>query len=635
MIDKLVELNYKFTGLSGPFALYGSFGILDGDANFLKTLKETENGFIYEVPDFKVVCDYTMANDGIIVREDKFINKSDKKLVINKYVSRFFLPYIDADVYTQYSSWQNESDGAWQKLVNTVSCSNAGIRTTDGGTPMAVVKDNQTGKTTAFHLFPNSSWKIAVRKKPYYGKESNVIVEIGINNDNPLALVVEPYETIDLNKIVYFDVLNTVDFDAYKLHTYFNDSYPRKTLPILYNSWLSNFFELDFDETIEQIKKAKYLGIEYFVIDCGWYGDGDVFFENVGRWYESNVVGYKGRLKEIADCVKENGLKFGLWFELERAYEGVESVKAHPDYYISSGDGDYFLDFSNKEACDFIFEELSKVVDKYDLRFLKFDFNRTISYDPSSQGFYRYQKGYQYFISLIRNKYPDMHLSSCAGGGNRLELNQLSYMDSAWFSDNNGQLEGLDILKKCMFRLPSSVLERWGVYTFSSNIPHILHKENHKVPLICNNASWENLATVSEDYIFSFLTGGPFGLSCNLLNLPSEHLEKLKDYIALYKKEREFYKSANVRLLIEDKNIVALEYFDKDFNNIVIKVFTKNILQTRLTIYPFVDCNAKYEYDGKVLTASELSKGITLSELVDFNVKTINLRLCHNVWLII
>jgi hypothetical protein len=59
-------------------------------------------------------------------------------------------------------------------------------------------------------------------------------------------------------------------------------------------------------------------------------------------------------------------------------------------------------------------------------------------------------------------------------------------------------------------------------------------------------------------------------------------LEKLKDYIALYKKEREFYKSANVRLLIEDKNIVALEYFDKDFNNVVIKVFTKNILQTRL-----------------------------------------------------
>ncbi len=626
MIDKLVELNYKFTGLSGPFALYGSFGIIDGDAKSLKNLQELENAFIYETNEFKVVCEYKIENDGIVVREDKFINKSNKPLVINKYVSRFFLPFYDADVYTQYSSWQNESDGAWQKLVNTVSCSNAGIRTTDGATPMTAILDNQTGKTKVFHLFPNSSWKIAVRKKPYYGKESNILVEIGINNDNPLALTVEPYETIEFGKIVYFDVHNKVDFDAYKLHKYYNLKYPRKELPILYNSWLSNFFELDFDETIKQIDRAKYLGFEYFVIDCGWYGDGEVFFENVGRWYESENYGYKGRLQEIANYVNLSGMKFGLWFELERAYEGVESVKNHPEYYLSSGDGDYFLNFGDDKARNFIFEEVCKVIDKYNLGFMKFDFNRTISFDATSQGFYRYQNGYKKFIQMIKDKYSNMYITSCAGGGNRLELEQLSYMDSAWFSDNNGQLEGLDILKKCIFRLPSSVIERWGVYTFSSPIPKILQKENHTVPLICNNASWENLATVSEDYIFSFLTGGPFGLSCNLLNLPSEHVEKLKNYISLYKEQREFYKSANVRVIIDDKNIVAFEYFDNDFNNIVIKVFTKNINQTRITIYPFMDKNAKYSYDEKIFTASELDMGIVLKELTDFNVKTIELK---------
>ena len=51
---------------------------------------------------------------------------------------------------------------------------------------------------------------------------------------------------------------------------------------------------------------------------------------------------FAGRMKEFSEKVHEMGMKFGLWFEIERAVADSESVKLHPDYYIPYR-GQYFV----------------------------------------------------------------------------------------------------------------------------------------------------------------------------------------------------------------------------------------------------------------------------------------------------
>ncbi len=623
----VVGLSGQFTGLSYPFACYGSFGIIDGNTDVFKNFTTTETGYVYNGDGFTITCKYEEYNDGLIFRTDSFLNTSNKPIIINKYVSRFFFPGFDCDVYTQYSAWQHENMGCWQKLNTQISAGTTAIRHCEGATPMLAIKNTQNNKGVVFHLFPKGAWKMSAIKRPYYDKCDNVVVEMGLNNDNPFSITVMPNESIDFPEIVYYETENYFDFDAYKLHAFFNNKFPRKQLPIIYDTWLSNFTNIEFEDTIKLIDTAKELGFEIFNIDCGWYGDGKAFFKTVGKWYESLEYGYKGRLKEISDYVHKAGMKFGLWFEYERAYEGVQSVKDHPEYYLTSGDNDYFIDYSNDEACDFILNEISVVLKKYNVDYIKTDANRTIHYDPTNQAFFKYYEGYKKFIKKLRKAFPNLYISNCAAGGFRLDLSYQQLMETCWFTDNNGMLEGLSILKNALLRIPSSNIERWGVYTFTAPIPTIGSKTYKQHPLICNNASWQNLATVKEDYIFNFLQGGPLGLSCNIHILPDEHKEKLKNVIAKYKEDREFYRTALTHILLDCDNMLCFEYRDANFDRIEIKLFTKNICLTRVRIYPKVLEGASYKINDKIYSYDEIvNDGIELKDLYDFNCFTLTLE---------
>jgi alpha-galactosidase len=151
--------------------------------------------------------------------------------------------------------------------------------------------------------------------------------------------------------------------DAYKLHRYCNEKYPSK-LPIVYNTWMSHFDYIDFDNLVCQLDKASLLGCEYFTVDAGWFGKTQMWWDVVGDWQESDESAMKGRLREFSDLVRKEGLKFGLWFEIERANPDCENVNLHPEYYIRDG-AHCYVDFAKRESCDFIYDILKKNIDKY------------------------------------------------------------------------------------------------------------------------------------------------------------------------------------------------------------------------------------------------------------------------------
>ncbi len=609
----------KALGISGLFFAVGSFGVVDGDVDYAYAEENGVKTYTYTDEKIELRAEFTEYGNGVVIRRDYFTNKTEIPVVLNRLASRFRMDGNKYEAYTQFNGWQHESSGDWQKLVTKVSVASRGIRTCDGVTPMLALYNEYNGKSTVFHLFPNCQWKMTAKKLPIYSKYETVVVETGIE-DGGLHMEIAAGERIELPAVLFYQAENKTDLDAYKLHEVYNALYPRKRTPVLYNSWLYCFDNLDIDALLTQVDAAAELGVEAFMIDAGWFGDGDGWGERVGDWTENVNSGPKGRLIEIANRVREKGMTFGLWFEPERAGREAKAAKEHPDYYINGR----FFDFANAKAREYMLEAVGSQIEKYGIGWIKFDFNDTIPYDKTGSAFYRYLQGQKAFVQALRAKYPDVYITNCASGGYRMELQQGTFSDSFWLSDNQGPYEGLRIVKDTIKRLPSVLIERWCVQKYCEGFLEYGNKEKVGRMVYCNNATWDHVINVRDNYEKAFMTGGPIGFSSDLAALPERYKQFWKDAIAEFKADREVYANGTARILADDENLVAIEYADKTLEKCIVQVFTKDVHATDVTLYPALDETAAYSVNGEKRCGKDIKEnGLLVEGLLDNDCKII------------
>ena len=604
----------KLLGVSGLLFASGSFGVIEGDVDY--TCSEEKGKTIYRYRGEGVVLQATFELDGdVCIRRDSLTNTSDGEIEIHDLVSRFYLDGNAYEVYTQYNGWQHESEGVWQRLITQLGVAAEGIRTCDGATPMMGFHNLYTEKNVVFHLIPNAQWQMTAKKFAKSNKEL-VVLETGFY-DKALRLRVAPGETVELPAVVFFEAKRKTDLDAYKLHEWYNRSYPRRTLPILYNSWLYCFDNLNVDDLMRQIDCAADMGIEAFMIDAGWFGNGEDWSRCVGDWEENLLSGPRGRLSEISERIRERGMIFGLWFEPERAAPTSRAVAEHPDYYINQK----LLDFGNPAAVDYIVDVISAKIEQYHIGWVKFDFNDTIPLDPSGAGFYRYLQGQRDFVLRLRERYPDLYLSNCASGGYRMELGQGMLFDSFWLSDNQGPCEGIRIVKDTLKRMPTALIERWNVQKYCRDLP--VTYSNRKTGaaggmLHTNNGTWSYLVGIRDSFSEAFVQGGPMCFSCDLDGFSDEYKERWRCVIAQYKQDRDFYRTATARILVDSESVIAIEYADPAFRTCRIQVFTKTVYANELILYPTVDERATYSCQDTERTGAEIAEnGLLVYPLAD------------------
>lgn len=605
----------SFNGNSDVYGLHfasGSFGIVDENAKYERKEEAGKVFYTFQNEQIKLQSEIEVV-DNVFLRRDSLENLSNQPVELRDFTGRFCLDGNEYDVYTQYSAWLHESNGHWQPLQTQIRAESCGMRGCDGAAPIMGFHNRYTGKNIVFHLMPNARWQMTAKKFPQNEKEY-VALETGFCNTG-LHFSVAPGEKIFLPEIVYFPAESKIDLDAYKLHRYFNRKYPRRKLPVIYNSWMYCFDNIDPDNLLRQADCAAELGIEAFMIDAGWFGVGADWSSSVGDWEENTVSGPKGRLAEISRYVQEKGMIFGLWFEPERATPNSRAVAEHPDYYIPAG-GDYVLDFSNPAAVSYMVDIISGQIEKYSIGWVKFDFNTTISVDTSGCGFYRYFQGQKSFIQQIKARFPQLYITNCASGGYRMDLYQAQFTDSFWLSDNQGPLGGLDVLKGTLRRMPGGCIERWNVQKYTEGYPVYGSKEKAGIMLSCNNATWTSVAAVDHAFAKNFLTGGPMGFSCDLAAFPDSQKALWRDAIAAYKEERTFYQTAAAQILADSDSLTAIAYADEAMDHIVVQVFTKTVYAQSLRIYPMVDKNKRYRFQDEEHSGAEiLENGIFVAPL--------------------
>ena len=580
------------------FKACGSFGEISGAVT-------VNNGEITNKTDtYEMVCRYTKTAYGVYSRKDTFTNVSDTPITVNTLKSVFVFDGGEYEAYSQYNSWLTESSGLWHDIATGVQFGSKSARTCLDSTPFLALWNKQNRHGAAFHLVPESAWEMGARFVKHEAMFGKLVVEIGIQEYN-FNVVLNPGESVELPEIIFYGFENKTDTDCYKLHRYMNEVCPRKKLPAIYNSWLYNFDAINYDMLAKQIPVAAEMGFDYFVIDAGWFGKGGDWSSSVGDWEENLTGGLCGRMIDVANLVRANGMKFGLWFEPERADGNSDAVKNHPDWFKFE-DGAYLFDFANKEARENMLEVISGNIDKYGIEYIKFDFNADLTYDDRKTSFLEYHKGHNDFMAKLRERYPDIYITSCASGGFRMNLAGCRNFDSFWPSDNESPYDEMRMYRETIMRLPPQAFEKYTcIQTVKNFKPGGYNPENEKI-LACNDGTWYDVACVHPSYLKNYFNGSPIGFSCDLTSFSEDVRKMIGDYIADVKANSDFWLNAECRILCDGKELTVYEYSDKALSKIVISAFFGTVKQRNLCVYPIVDRCKNYLVNGEKISGEEL-----------------------------
>ena len=592
------------TGVSGLWSIRTERITVDGTPEDLEKTTLTPEGAVGVFGDVRMEARVTESPEKVCVRDDCIRNLSDETLTVYRALSRFVLPDGEYEVYTQKSGWEFESEGGWQPLVAKAAVWNRGIRCCEGASPMLALWNRQTGRGIVFHVFASAAWKLTAGYECDDGCSNLLVVEAGVN-DRDMALKLAPGEEMTLPKIVYYTFREKGDMECARLHGWYNRNYPRKKQPVIFNTWMMTFDRIDLESTGRQAELAAGLGAEYFVVDAGWFGNDGRWYENIGAWEENRSGAFCGQMDIFADKVRSLGMKFGLWLEPERALGNVAVVKEHPDWFFYNGH-EYLTDFGNDEAREYFTDVARGLVRKYGIEYIKFDFNAALSCDPTGNAFLRYHKGHEKFLQDIRDEFPGIYLENCASGGQRMEMYTSTLFDSDWISDNQSIYEEVRILKETALRLSPCCIEKWPVLKDAEGFINYRISGGLRKLLACDDAEWANVRGVNESWLRAFTCGGPLGLSFDLTVLSPETLELIADIVKEYKAGRDFWQRANVSILSDTPTVTAMEY--KTPEEIRITVFAWFHRQSTLELFPHVERESRYEWEGKTLFGAEIEE---------------------------
>ncbi len=588
------------------------------------------NRYFFAGDGYEWSSEITEHASGVKKRVDKIKNVSDRTIELRTALSRFSFHGGEYEVYTQYNEWCGEGYGKWQPLVTEISAEGESVRNNSGASPFVALYSQQTGRGMVFHVVAESLWTIKVKKFFKSAVDKTVEVELGTLTrgfNYPLA----PGEELELPTILFYEFRNKTDMDCYKLHRYLNAIYPAKSLPIVYNTWMGLFDVLEYDAVVAQLEKAKALGAEYFVIDAGWFGAPGQWSARVGDWEESPDSALGGRMAEIAELVRANGMKFGLWFEPERAMRLSKAPQEHPEYYLCEL-GFYFLNFGNGEARDFIFEKLARNIRKYNIEFIKFDFNAEMTYDRKGCAFSEYFRGYRKFIDRLSEEFPNVYLENCASGGERMSITNLKGFGSFWASDNHSIYKQVEMYKANILHMPSRALEKWiaiqNMTDFGPIYPSMYDAELEEPIIACGEAAWRHLEGVRRDYLLAAMMGGPIGITCDLTRVADTTLGVLADFIAEYKKDRAFWMNSECHILCDTESMLVLQFNDEAFTQIKICSFSKMPQQYTITVYPVIEGEARFvDEKGTEYTAATMDRlGVALGVADRYRASTVTLK---------
>ncbi|MBQ2978699.1 MAG: alpha-galactosidase [Bacteroidaceae bacterium] len=339
---------------------------------------------------------------------------------------------------------------------------------------------------------------------------------------------------------------------------------------ILLNSWEGVYLDINEKDMEQMISDFAAMGGELFVMDDGWFGDKYPRTKDnssLGDWVVDNNKLPKG-LQHLINTAHGKGIKFGIWIEPEATNSISELIEKHPDWVLQvkgrephygRGGTQLLLDLTNPAVQDFIFGIVDNLLTQHpDIAYIKWDanvelFNYGSTYlpqDRQSHIYIDYHRGLVNVLQRIRNKYPQVVIQACGGGGGRISYGVMPYFDEFWVSDNTDALQRIYMQWATSYFYPAIAMAQ-----------HVSASPNHQTG-----------RSVPLKFRFDVAMTGRLGMELQPKDMNDSERDFATRAIAQYKTIRPIIQMGNLYRLVspfDKQGIASLMYVNDDASQAV------------------------------------------------------------------
>lgn len=591
----------------------GKIEIVDLPQMYTKADKEAQTLIITlkdDLTNLVLKLNYTIYQDyATIVRSTELLNEGNETVEINQLASQALdFPNRSLELIHFNGAWGRERQLTREAIeIGTKMLDSKRGSSSHHQNPFITLVEPTTtefqGEAYGFCLVYSGNHQTVIEKDNY----SQTRVVMGINPFN-FSWQLHPGESFQSPEVVNVYSSRGLNHMSQTYHELFNrylirGEHQLKERPVLINNWEATYFDFDDAKIHGIIDEAKDLGIEMFVLDDGWFGERKDDHRSLGDWFE-----FEGKLEQglegIAKYVHDQEMKFGLWFEPEMISKDSDLHRAHPDWVLSIPNRprslsrqQHVLDFSREDVRNHIYQQMTAILDRVPVDYIKWDMNRNMTevysllLDPQMQGevSHRYMLGLYAFMEKLTQAYPHILFESCSGGGGRYDAGMLYYMPQTWTSDNTDAVARLKIQYSTSF-----------VYPISTMGSHVSAIPNHQTG---RETSVETRGNVAMS--------GVLGYELDLTNLSASEKVAITEQVNFYKEYRQLLQFGQfVRLRSPyEENDVAWMFVSKDKKEAI--VFYFRVLAEASAPYvtlKLAELNEAFTYqmDGKSISGDEL-----------------------------
>ena len=210
------------------------------------------------------------------------------------------------------------------------------------------------------------------------------------------------------------------------------------------------------------------------------------------------------------------------------------------------------LDMTRSDVQEYVKERLFAVMDSANIQYIKWDMNRSLAaaYSRELPGTrqgevrHRYVLGLYHVLEALLERYPDLLLEGCSGGGGRFDAGMLYYSPQIWCSDNTDAIERLRIQYGTSFAYPMS--------TVSAHVS------------VCPNHQNGRVTPFKTRGICAMQ--GTFGYELDLSKLTDDEKDIVKEQVRIFKQHYRLFQFGDYYRLTspaQNHDFMAWEYADK------------------------------------------------------------------------
>jgi alpha-galactosidase len=343
----------------------------------------------------------------------------------------------------------------------------------------------QTGASHGLYVGWEFSGIGRIHAKTTAASSSSQRLDMRVGNISEFKTDLQPNETFLVPPAFAGCYSGDIDDGSYTLHRFVLE----KLLPtrpkgqpyptLAYNLYLDAGGDKAREEDVlRSAATCKGLGFETFVPDAMW-------FPQAGDW-RWDPARFPHSFLPIEQYVHQNQMQFGLWVAWTQGGNssdpGALSFRNHPDWFVKSFPPDQKMDYLHwnvlidlgyDPAREWAERETERVVSEFKLDYLKHDYSPIVTECEQTNHRHRYRVDVSYWSTLgyygiqekLRQKFPDLILEGCSGGGHIKDFGYIRRVHYIVTTDTLSSLPDRQSFYDSTFVLPPAVLQ---AYTYEN-----------------------------------------------------------------------------------------------------------------------------------------------------------------------